>query len=124
MCDYVCETIYIEITNIRASVFRNINHCRWCAQKKTKTATMPQNDALLKAVEKLSDKIECFHTDFKQSIYYLINALNCNHEAENAENPAPPSQMDLFPTQRATRASVGVHRGADREHFKFAGDEK
>ena len=85
---------------------------------------MPQNDALLKAVEKLSDKIECFHTDFKQSIYYLINALNRNHEAENAENPAPPSQMDLFPTQRATRASVGVHRGAEREHFKFASDEK
>ena len=32
--------------------------------------------------------------------------------------------MDLFPTQRATRASVGVHRGAEREHFKFASDEK
>ena len=91
---------------------------------------MPQDDALLKAVEKLSDKIECFHTDFKQSIYYLVNALNRNHEAENADIPATPnttpsvSQIDLFPTQRATRASAGVHRGAEREQFKFASDEK
>ena len=63
------------VTNIRASLFQNIIHCRWCAQEK-QTTTMPQNDALLKAVESLSNQILSFHNDFKQSFYYLVDTIN------------------------------------------------
>ena len=86
---------------------------------------MPQNDALLKAVESLSNQILSFHNDFKQSFYYLVDTINHNHDAENGDNPATPiqtpSQIPIF-SQTPTRASAGVHLG--REQFKFTSDEK
>ena len=91
---------------------------------KTKTATMPQNDALLKAVETLSTQIQSFHNDFKQSFYYLVDTLNHHHDTENGEIPATPptpSQVPIFSATPA-RTSAGVHRG--REPFKFSSEEK
>ena len=82
---------------------------------------MPQNDALIKAVESLSHQIQSFHKDFKDSFYYLVDAIKQNHDAENEEIPATPSQVPIF-SQTPARTSAGVHRG--REPFKFSSDDK
>ena len=74
---------------------------------------MPQDDALLKAVETLTLQLRVFHKDFKESIYYLVNTLNRNNDTENT---ATTSQMDLFPTQ-----APSLMRS---EPFKFSSDEK
>ena len=81
---------------------------------------MPQNDALIKAVESLSQQIQSFHKDFKDSLYYF-DAIKQNHDAENEEIPATPSQVPIF-SQTPARTSAGVHRG--REPFKFSSDDK
>ena len=74
-------------------------------------------ERLIQSNMAIGDEIKSLHKDLKESFHYLVHALHIHHETERDEQPAAPSQIDLFATQ-----SNSIPSG--RERFKFPSDEK
>ena len=75
-------------------------------------------ERLIQSNESISDEIRSLHKDIKESFHYLVNALSIPRELEEDEQPAAPSQLDLFATQNQTSVP------SRKEKFHFPSDEK